>query len=109
MKKTSLRNIANYIANIPELANEYAELSAELTKDEAKASANRSVYEAAHDVIMSVLGAAPRTVSEIFNECANELPEGFSKSKIQYALLNYWKDEIVKIEVAKGANQYRRA
>lgn len=109
MKKNTMTAIANYIKNVPELSNEYAELAAELAKGEAKAQANRELYEAAHDVIFKYITDAPRTVAEIIKACGDELPEGFSRSKAQYALSNYWSSEVVKIENPKGANEYRRA
>ena len=37
MKKNTMTTIAAYIKNVPELANEYAELAAELAKNEVKA------------------------------------------------------------------------
>ena len=109
MKKNTMITITNYLKNVPELANEYAELAAELAKGEAKAQANRDMYAAAHDVVMAHLTDTPVTVAELTAACGDELPEGFTKSKVQYALLNYWADEVTKIENAKGANQYRRA
>lgn len=109
MKKNTMTTIANYIKNVPELANEYAELAAELAKGEAKAQANRDLYAAAHDVVMAHLSDTPVTVTELFAACGDELPEGMSKGKIQYAILNYWASEVVKIENPKGANQYKRA
>lgn len=104
-----MTTIANYIKNVPELSNEYAELAAELSKNEAKAQANRDLYATAHDVVMSHLGSEPVTVGDLFTACEDELPEGFSKSKIQYALLNYWKDEVVKHDNGKKAFTYSRA
>lgn len=109
MKKNTMMTIANYIKNVPELANEYAELAAELNKNEEKAQANRNLYASAHDVVMAHLSDTPMTVAELVTACGDELPEGMSKGKIQYALLNYWNSEVVKIENAKGANQYKRA
>lgn len=109
MKKNTMTTIANYIKNVPELANEYTELAAELAKGEAKAQANRNLYEAAHDVVMAHLTDKPVTVTELVEACGDELPEGMTKSKVQYALINYWADEVVKIENPKSANQYRKA
>lgn len=109
MKKNSLRNIANYIANVPELATEYAELTAELSKNEEKANTNRALYDNAKNVIMRYLDSGLTTVSELWEKVKDELPEGFTKSKMQYAMINYWTDEVVKVENPKGANQYRRA
>lgn len=109
MKKNTMTTIANYIKNVPELATEYAELAAELSKNEAKAQANRELYIAAHDVVMAHLTDTPVTVADLFTACEGELPEGFSRSKIQYALLNYWDDEVVKHENGKKAFTYTRA
>jgi len=109
MKKNTMTTIAAYIKNVPELANEYAELQAELDKNAAKAQANRALYSTAHDVVMAHLTSTPVTVTDLFAACESELPEGFSKSKIQYALLNYWADEVVKHENGKKAFTYSRA
>lgn len=109
MKKNTMTTIAAYIKNVPELANEYAELQAELDKNAAKAQANRDLYATAHDVVMAHLDSTPVTVTELYASCEDELPDGFSKSKIQYALLNYWSDEVVKHDNGKKAFTYTRA
>ena len=109
MKKNTMTTIAAYIKNVPELANEYAELQAELDKNAAKAQANRDLYATAHDVVMAHLDSTPVTVTDLFAACESELPEGFSKSKVQYALLNYWSDEVVKHDNGKKAFTYTRA
>ena len=108
MKKNTMIAIANYIKNVPELAEQYAELEAELAKGEAKAQANRDLYASAHDVVMAHLSDVPMTVAQIVEACGDELPEGMSKGKIQYAILNYWNNEVEKIENVKGANQYKK-
>lgn len=109
MKKTTMTAIANYIKNVPELTTEYVELAAELAKGEEKAAANRELYAAAHDAVLAVIGSEPMTVNEIYEACKDNVPEGFTKNKIQYALLHYWNNEVEKVVNAKGANQYRRA
>ena len=109
MKKATMTAIANYIKNVPELATEYAELAAELNKNEAKAQANRELYATAHDVVMAHLDATPVTVADLYASCEDELPDGFSKSKVQYALSNYWADEVVKHDNGKKAYTYSRA
>ena len=111
MKKSTMKSLVAYlngetVTNIDEIKGE---LEAELAKGEAKAQANRDAYAVAHEIVMAHMSEAPLTVAEIYDACADELPEGFSKSKIQYALLNYWNGEVVKVEQAKGANQYRLA
>lgn len=108
MKKTTMQTIANYIANVTELSTEYAELCAELNKGAEKAAANRELYANAHDAVLAVITSEPKTVSEIWDACADDMPEGFTKNKVQYALLHYWNDEVVKDTDGK-VNTYRRA
>lgn len=105
-----MQKVADYIRNIPELAEESAEFDAELNKSAEKANATRELYGAAHDVVMSVMSEVPATVADIYAKCESELPEGFTKAKVQYALLNYWKDEVVKIDNGKRSPMtYRKA
>lgn len=111
MTKNMMKDLVKYlngetIANIAEIK---ASLEAEIAKGEEKANANRALYASAHDVVMGVMSEKPMTVAEIFDNCSVDLPEGFSKSKVQYALTNYWKDEVIKVENPKGANEYRKA
>ena len=82
------------------------ELEDDFAKQAEKASAKLDTYETIHDVVMAHLGDKPMTVAEIFTACESELPDGTTKNKVQYGLLNYWKDEVVKIE--GKPNQYRR-
>ena len=98
--------IANYIKNVPELAAEYAELKAELDKNEAKAQANRELYAAAHDVVIGALTDKPVTLAELWEAVKGTVPEGMSKSKVQYALRELWPAEVVKIE--GKVNEYKR-
>ena len=108
MKKSTMTTIANYIQNVPELAAEYAELSAELAKGEEKAKANRELYNAAREVVLSHLASTPMTVATLYEAIKDELPKDMTKSKVQYGLSNYWTDAVVKIENPKGPNEYRR-
>ena len=66
-------------------------------------------YAEAHDAVMGVIADATGaiTVSEIYESCKDELPEGFSKNKIAYALRTYWADEVVKTE--GKVNTYAKA
>ncbi len=110
MKKSTMMKIADYIRNIPELAEASAEIDAELNKTAEKANATRELYATAHDIVMSVMSEVPATVADIFAKCESELPEGFTKAKVQYALLNYWKDEVVKVDNGKRSPMtYRKA
>lgn len=107
MKKNSLTAIANYIKNVPELAAEYAELQAELDKNAEKAKANRDMYAAAHDVVIGALTDKPVTLAELWEVVKGTVPEGMTKSKVQYALRELWAAEVVKIE--GKVNEYKRA
>ena len=102
MKKASLQSLVNYlngeiVTNLEEIK---AEIEAELGKGEAKAQANRDLYASAHDVVMNGLRVAgkPVTIGELYDEIADELPNGFSKGKVQYAITRLWADEVVKTE-----------
>lgn len=103
-----MQNIANYIANVPELSEEYTELLSELNRNAAKAQANRALYDAAREVALATLAQAPDgcTATELYESCADELPEGFTKSKLQYALTHYWNDAVA-VEKTKDSNMYR--
>jgi len=107
MKKNSLTAIANYIKNVPELAAEYAELQAELNKNAEKAKANRDMYAAAHDVVIGALTDKPVTLAELWEVVKDTVPEGMTKSKVQYGLRELWAAEVVKIE--GKVNEYKRA
>lgn len=105
-----MMKIADYIRNIPELAEASAEIDAELNKGIEKTNATRELYATAHDIVMGVMSEVPATVADIFAKCESELPEGFTKAKVQYALLNYWKDEVVKVDNGKRSPMtYRKA
>ena len=107
MKKNTMTTIANYIKNVPELAAEYAELKAELDKNAEKAQANRDLYAAAHEVVIGALTDKPVTLAELWETVKNTVPEGMTKSKVQYALRELWAAEVVKIE--GKVNEYKRA
>ena len=74
--------------------------------DEAKAK-NAEAYDAIHDIVIGALTSAPATVAEIWEAIENDVPEGVTKGKVQYALTHLWGDEIVKVE--GKPNGYRRA
>ena len=102
MKKGTMQTIVNYInANgVEELFGVRDELTAELNKNAEKAQANRDLYASAHDIVMNGLRMAsvPVTIGELYESIESELPEGFSKGKVQYAITRLWADEVVKTE-----------
>lgn len=107
MKKNDLRTLVDYLngKNV-DITEVKAALEAELEKDIAAKDAKAAEYDAIREVVFSKLGDVPMTVADLFAACGAELPEGTTKNKVQYGLLNYWKDEVVKIE--GKPNQYRR-
>ena len=109
MKKSSLYSLVSYlngetVTNIDEIK---AELEAEITKNEEKAQANRELYASAHDAAVSHLTDTPIPLFAWYSACESDLPEGFSKSKLQYAAREYWQKEV---KITEGrTNKYSRA
>lgn len=110
MKKVSLQSLVSFIDSIdaPQDIKEIRdEIANELAKGAEKAQANRDLYAQAHDVVIGALSATPVTIGELYAEVENDLPEGFSKGKVQYAITRLWADEVVKHE--GKVNTYTRA
>ena len=108
MKKLSLVAIKNALVGFGfDDAEILTELDKEITKGDAQKAKNAEAYEAMHDVIVGALGDAPVTCGELYDAIKDELPEGATKGKVQYALTHLWQDEIVKIE--GKPNTYRKA
>lgn len=109
MKKVSLQTLVNYIDTnaITELSEIRDEIVRELTRGEEKAQANRDMYAVAKDIILGALSDTPVTISELYEEVKGDLPEGFTKAKVQYAVTRLWKDEVIKTE--GKVNTYTRA
>ena len=110
MKKVSLQSLVSFIDSIdaPQDIKEIRdEIANELAKGAEKAQANRDLYAQAHDVVIGALSATPVTIGELYTEVENDLPEGFSKGKVQYAITRLWADEVVKHE--GKVNTYTRA
>ena len=74
------------------------EISKELNRGEAEKAKNAELYEQAKAIVLGALSDKPATISEIYDEVASELPDGFSKGKVQYAITRLWADEVVKTE-----------
>ena len=93
--------IVNYINTnaVEELFGVRDELVAELNKGAEKAQANRDLYASVHDLVVGTLSTkTPVTIGELYEVIAKDLPAGFSKSKVQYAVTRLWSDEITKHE-----------
>ena len=83
------------------------ELHKEITKGEAEKAKNAEAYDAIHDHIVPNLTDKPCTVAELWDVIKDDVPEGITKGKVQYALTHLWQDEIVKVE--GKPNGYRKA
>ena len=83
-----------------------AELDKEINKGAEAKAKNAEAYESIHDLVVGTLTSAPATCTEIYEAIEDELPEGMTKGKVQYALTHLWQDEIVI--VAGKPNSYRR-
>lgn len=96
MKKSTMMSLVSYlngetITNIDEIKQELEE---ELSRNAEKAQANRDLYAVAHDVVIAglkICGCAV-TASDLYAEIADDLPDGFTKGKLQYALSRMWDD-----------------
>ena len=109
MKKVTMQTILTLIANdtSDEAEQVRAELTAELNKGAEEKARNAELYEAAKPIVMEELGDSAVTIGELYDAIADNLPEGFSKGKLQYAMTRLWVDEIEKIE--GKVNTYRKA
>ena len=101
MKKTSYEAI---YATLTAINYDNAEVMDDLRKEinrgaEAKAK-KANEYDAAKEIVFNTLRLAgkPVTVAEIFEDCESNLPEGFTKARVQYGLTHQWADEVVKTE-----------
>ena len=74
------------------------EIAKELNRGEAEKAKNAEVYEQAKAIVLGALSDTPVTISELYDEIATALPEGFTKGKVQYAITRLWADEVVKTE-----------
>ena len=108
MKKSTLETIRTALINIGyENTEVLDELTNEINRGAEAKTKNAAVYESFHELLVSNLSDTPATCGEIYEAIADELPEGVTKGKVQYALSHLWQDEIVKID--GKPNTYRRA
>ena len=111
MKKATMNTIVNYINDnaVEALYEVRDELMAELNKGAEEKARNAELYDSAKAVVMGELALTDKavTISELYDAVADNLPEGFTKGKLQYAVTRLWKDEIVRIE--GKVNTYRKA
>ncbi len=110
MKKNTLAALYNYFVKNDtaiDLSAVVEDIRAEYEKSAAKASAKMDAYEQAKPFVLSAITDTALTVKNIFAVCENDLPDGFTTNKIQYGLLHYWNDEVVKIDNGKAPFTYQ--
>ena len=108
MKKATFEAIKTALTSFGyDNADVLAELDKEINKGAEAKAKNAEAYDAIHDIVMGALTSAPATVAEIWEAIEDEVPEGITKGKVQYALTHLWGDEIVKVE--GKPNGYRKA
>ena len=107
MKKSTLITIYDSLKTMDYDPEILAELDKEINKGAEVKAKNAEAYNALHDIVMGALTSAPATVAEIWGAIENEVPEGVTKGKVQYALTHLWVDEVVKVE--GKPNGYRKA
>lgn len=108
MKKSTINTIASVLASV-DFENKSAildELNAELNKGAEKRAAKAAEYDAVRDIILGGLSDTPVTIAELYDSIKDELPDGFSRNKVQYAIVNLYKDEVEKI--SGSPNTYKR-
>ena len=82
------------------------------TSDEVKAKAKAKRADTRATLMEQVLPilrdalTESGTAKEIFERCADALPEDFTAAKVQYILLHELADEVVKTETKGKANTY---
>ena len=110
MKKNTIEALYNYFVkndNTIDMSAVVDEIRAEYESAAEKAKMRNTDYDTAKDVILPLIHDTPMTAKDIYAACADSLPEGFTAHKVQYGLLNYWADEVNKIENGKKAFLYQ--
>lgn len=100
MKKATLEAIRDTLIDlgVNDTDPMVVELNAELNKGAEEKAARAAAYDAIHDIVMEALSDAPATIAEIYEAVKDNLPDGMTKAKVQYAITRLWKDEIVKVD-----------
>ena len=110
MRIATMKSLVSFLNGeaVENIAEIKAELEAELNKGAVAKAEKAASYDAAWDAVCEVFAqtTAPLTVAEIFEAVEANLPDGFTKGKVQYALLHYWEAEVVKTENGKNPNTY---
>ena len=83
------------------------ELNAEVNRGAEAKAQKWAEYDAVKPVVLDALSDTPVTIAELYDTVRDELPDGFTRGKLQYAVTKLWVDEIVKID--GKPNTYKKA
>jgi len=109
MKKATMNTIIATL-NAIEFENKdaiMAELNAEVNRNAEQKAQRTAEYDAVKPIVLGTLSDTPVTVAELYDAVHDELPNGFTRGKLQYAVTRLWTDEIVKID--GNPNTYKKA
>ena len=109
MKKSTLEAIRNYLnGETVDLDTLRQEVNEEYTRLTAKATENAALDEEAAPVVLAALSDTPQTAAQIYDAVVADLPEGFTKNKVQYLLLHQLEKRVNKQDNGKNANTYTK-
>ena len=110
MKKATMEALHTYANTDPNFPSDLRdEINDEYDRTTAKSRANAELYAAAHDALFAADGwDTPMTSTELAETFADVLPDGFTKSKIQYALRALWDKEVEKHDNGKNPYTYTK-
>jgi hypothetical protein len=98
MKNTTYATVYAFLtANGFDNAEILAEFEKEIHRNAEAKQAKDTLYAEAKPIVLAVMDA-PATITELFEAVENDLPDGFTKGNLQYAITRLWKDEIDKTE-----------
>lgn len=98
MKNTTYATVYAFLtANGFDNAEILAEFEKELNRNVEAKQAKDALYAKAKDIVLPVMDARA-TINEIYEAVEKDLPKGFTKGNLQYAVTRLWKDEIDKTE-----------
>lgn len=89
MKKSTLVALYNYFCNSDNTVDTTTiteDIRTEYERLAGKSAENAALYDEAYAVLMKHLNKSEQTAAELYEKCAEELPEGFSRGKFNYLL-----------------------
>ena len=101
MKKSSYETIYNTLTAINfDNAEIMDELRKEINRGAELKAQKANEYAQAWIAVADTLreNDTPMTIADIYAKCADTLPDGFTKAKVQYGLTHQWVDAITKTE-----------